>query len=77
MAAARYLDEPRKHVTNETTDEIISAAGDSTLIFAIYTTGSMRHEIKSAKAIAKQIINKNCDFKVDYILSHFNDPSKI
>ena len=77
MAAARYFDEPRKHVTNETTDEIISAAGDSTLIFAIESTGSMRHEIKSAKAIAKQIINKKRDFKVDYILSLFNDPSKI
>ena len=37
----------------------------------------MRHEIKSAKAIAKQIINKKRDFKVDYILSLFNDPSKI
>ena len=77
MAAARYLNELRKHVTNETTDEIISAAGDSTLIFAIESTGSMRHEIKSAKAIAKQIINKKRDFEVDYILSHFNDPSKI
>ena len=37
----------------------------------------VRHEIKSAKAIAKQIINKKRDFEVDYILSHFNDPSKI
>ena len=40
MAAARYLDELQKNVTNETTDEIISATGDSTLIFAVYITGS-------------------------------------
>lgn len=77
MAAARYLDELRKNVTNKTMDEIISATGDSTLIFAIDTTGSMHNEINSAKAIAKQIINKKRDYKVDYILSPFNDPSKI
>ena len=58
-------------------DEIISATGDSTLMFAIDTTGSMRREINDAKAIAKQIINKKRDHKVDYILSPFNDPSKI
>lgn len=76
-AAAKYLDELRKNVTNKTMDEILSAKGDSTLIFVIDTTGSMGNDIKAAKAIAKQIINIKRDSKVDYILSPFNDPSKI
>ena len=57
-------------------DEILSSQGDSTLMFAIDTTGSMKDEIQAAKAIAKQIINATRDFKVDYILSPFNDPRK-
>lgn len=57
-------------------DEILSSQGDSTLMFAIDTTGSMSDEIHAAKAIAKQIINATRDFKVDYILSPFNDPRK-
>ena len=77
IAAAKYLDELRKNVTDETMAKVISAKGDSTLIFAIDTTGSMRDEINAAKAIAKQIINIQRDYKVDYILSPFNDPSKI
>ena len=77
IATAKYLDELRKNVTNETMAEIISAKGDSTLIFAIDTTGSMRDEINAAKAIARQIINIKRDYEVDYILSPFNDPSKI
>ena len=77
IATAKYLDELRKNVTNETMAKIISAKGDSTLIFAIDTTGSMRDEINAAKAIARQIINIKRDYKVDYILSPFNDPSKI
>ena len=76
-AAAKYLDELRKNVTNKTMDEILSAKGYSTLIFVIDTTGSMGNDIKAAKAIAKQIINIKRDSKVDYILSPFNDPSKI
>ena len=77
IAAAKYLDELRKNVTDETMAKVISAKGDSTLIFAIDTTGSMHDEINAAKAIAKQIINIQRDYKVDYILSPFNDPSKI
>ena len=77
IATAKYLDELRKNVTNETMAKIISAKGDSTLIFAIDTTGSMHDEINAAKAIARQIINIKRDYKVDYILSPFNDPSKI
>lgn len=76
-AAAKYLDELRKNVTNKTMDEILSAKGDSTLIFVIDTTGSMHDDINAAKAIAKQIINVTRDHEVDYILSPFNDPSKI
>ena len=77
IAAAKYLDELRKNITNETMEKIISAKGDSTLIFVIDTTGSMGDEINAAKAIAKQIINTERDYEVDYILSPFNDPSKI
>ena len=74
--AAFYLEKLRLEIGNQKMDEILSSQGDSTLMFAIDTTGSMRDEIHAAKAIAKQIINATRDFKVDYILSPFNDPRK-
>ena len=57
-------------------NKILSAQGDSTLMFAIDTTASMSDEIQAAKAIAKAIISVTRDFEVDYILSPFNDPGK-
>lgn len=74
--AAFYLEKLRLEIGNQKMDEILSSQGDSTLMFAIDTTGSMKDEIHAAKAIAKQIINATRDFKVDYILSPFNDPRK-
>ena len=58
-------------------DNILSAGGDSTLMFVIDTTASMRGKISVAKAIAKQIIGVTRDFVVDCILSPFNDPGTV
>ena len=69
-----YLDRLRRVVGDKKMDKILSIQGDSTLIFAIDTTGSMGEDIQAAKAIAKEIISVTRDSEVDYILSPFNDP---
>ena len=69
-----YLDRLRRVVGDKKMDKILSVQGDSTLIFAIDTTGSMGEDIQVAKAIAKEIISVTRDSEVDYILSPFNDP---
>ena len=69
-----YLDRLRRVVGDKDMDKILSAQGDSTLIFAIDTTGSMGEDIQAAKTIAKEIITATRDSEVDYILSPFNDP---
>lgn len=69
-----YLDRLRRVVGDKKMDKILSVQGDSTLIFAIDTTGSMGEDIQAAKAIAKEIISVTRDSEVDYILSPFNDP---
>jgi len=74
LAASVYLDNKRKEVGDDIMNGIIASKGDATLMFTMDTTSSMSHEINSAKAIAKQIINSARDFQVDYILSPFNDP---
>ena len=76
-AAKSYLDRLRKDIGDKKMNKILSAQGDSTLMFAIDTTASMYDEIQAAKAIAKAIISVTRDFEVDYILSPFNDPGKI
>lgn len=77
LAAKGYLDKLRRDIGDEKMDEILSVQGDSTLMFVIDTTSSMRGEIKAAKEIAKAIINVTRKFKVDYILSPFSDPGII
>ena len=47
------------------------------LIFVIDTTGSMDDEIAAAKEIAKAIATHPRNLPVDFILSPFNDPSKL
>ena len=69
-----YLDRLWGVVGDKKMDKILSVQGDSTLIFAIDTTGSMGEDIQAAKAIAKEIISVTRDSEVDYILSPFNDP---
>ena len=69
-----YLDRLRRVVGDKKMDKILSVQGDSTLIFAIDTTGSMGEDIQAAKAIAKEIISVTRDSEVDYVLSPFNDP---
>ena len=69
-----YLDRLWRVVGDKKMDKILSVQGDSTLIFAIDTTGSMGEDIQVAKAIAKEIISVTRDSEVDYILSPFSDP---
>ena len=76
-AAKIYLDRLREDIGDKKMDKILSAQGDSTLMFAIDTTGSMGEGIKAAKVIAKEIISVTRELEVDYILSPFNDPGKI
>ena len=64
----------RRDAVEKKTGTVLSVQGDSTLIFAIDTTGSMGEDIQAAKAIAKEIISVTRDSEVDYILSPFNDP---
>lgn len=58
-------------------DDILLVEGDSTLMFVIDTTASMREKISAVKAIAKQIVSITREFKVDYILSPINDRGTI
>ena len=76
LAAKDYLDRLRKDIGDAKMNKILSAQGDSTLMFVIDTTSSMGGEIKAAKEIAKAIINVTRDFEVNYILSPFSDPGK-
>ena len=55
---------------------IVRFVGDTTLMFTVDTTGSMKDEIAAAKAISLNIINEARDYDVDYILSPFGDPSE-
>lgn len=76
-AAKIYLEKLRRDLGDKRMYKILSAQRYSTLIFAIDTTGSMSDEISAAKAIAKRIISATPESEIDYILSPFNDPSKI
>lgn len=76
-AAKIYLEKLRRDLGDKRMYKILSAQRYSTLIFAIDTTGSMSDEISAAKAIAKRIIGATPESEIDYILSPFNDPSKI
>ena len=58
-------------------DELLGISGGVTLIFVIDTTGSMSDEIAAAKEIVKAIAAHPRDSPVDFILSPFNDPSKL
>ncbi|XP_057291700.1 hemicentin-1-like [Hydractinia symbiolongicarpus] len=73
-AADGYLKSIKDEIGEQSYNQIISSQGDSTLMFAMDTTGSMKDEITASKAIAKSIIDATRDFEVDYILSPFNDP---
>ena len=72
----KFLSKIKSSIGSDMFDEVFAKRGDATLMFAIDTTGSMKEEISAAKAIAKTIISETREFKVDYILSPFNDPSK-
>eukprot|EP00794_Sanderia_malayensis_P007841 gene7841-8690_t len=74
-AANNFLSRIKTSIGSDMFDEVFAKRGDATLIFAIDTTGSMKDEIAAAKAIAKTIITETREFKVDYILSPFNDPT--
>ena len=76
-AAKIYLEKLRRDLGDKRMYKILSAQRYSTLIFAKDTTGSMSDEISAAKAIAKRIISATPESEIDYILSPFNDPSKI
>ena len=58
-------------------DNLWGISGDVSLIFVIDTTGSMGDEIAAAKEIAKAIAAHPRDAPVDFILSPFNDPSRL
>ncbi len=75
-AANNFLSRIKTSIGSDMFDEVFAKRGDATLMFAIDTTGSMKNEIAAAKAIAKTIISETREFRVDYILSPFNDPSK-
>ena len=76
LAAKAYLDRLRNRIGHKKMNKILSAQGDSTLMFVIDTTSSMSEEIQAAKAIAKAIVSVKRDIEVDYILSPFSDPGK-
>lgn len=70
------MDDIRGEIGNVAFDEMMGVNETLTLMFAIDTTGSMKDEIKAAKAIAEYIVHHaRNNTKVDYILSPFNDPS--
>ena len=58
-------------------DDILLVGGDSTLMFVIDTKASMIEKISAVKVIAKQIVSITREFKVDYMLSPFNDRGTI
>ena len=74
--ALAFLESIREDIGDTAFEEFLSVSGLVTLIFAIDDTGSMGEDIKSAIAIATQIVRARRDYDVDYILSPFNDPSK-
>ena len=71
-----FMDSIKKELGPSLFDTFMSVNGDVTLMFAIDDTGSMRDEIRAAKAIANSIVHHKRDETVDYILSPFNDPGK-
>ena len=54
----------------------MARSGAKTLAFAIDTTGSMKDDIKAAKAITKAILAEERETSVDFILSPFSDPGR-
>jgi len=58
-------------------DNLLGISGGVSLIFVIDTSGSMGDEIAAAKEIVKAIAAYPRDSAVDFILSPFNDPSKL
>lgn len=77
LGAAEFLNSIKKEIGKEAFDDFLSISGLVTLMFAIDDTGSMGGEIKAAIAISEQIVKNKRDYDVDYILSPFNDPSKL
>lgn len=71
-----FLTKVKRKITIPKFKEMMSVDRDSTLMFAIDTTGSMRGEIDAAKAIAKAIVDwpRNQNITVEYVLAPFNDP---
>ena len=76
-ASNDYLNGIKKEVGEQKFGEMMLVLGGASLMFTVDTTGSMRDEIRAARGIAQAIINMKRESPVDYILSPFNDPSKL
>ena len=75
FAAAHFLETIKDKVGEKTFNNLVARNGAKTLAFVIDTTGSMKDDIKAAKAITKAILAKEREENVDFILSPFSDPS--
>ena len=74
--ATAFLESIKEDIGEESFKEFLGVSGQVTLIFVIDDTGSMGDEIDAVVQIAKNIVRRKREVKVDYILSPFNDPSK-
>ena len=74
--ATAFLESIKEDIGEESFKEFLGVSGQVTLIFVIDDTGSMGDEIEAVVQIAKNIVGRKREVKVDYILSPFNDPSK-
>jgi len=75
FAAAHFLETLKDQVGEKTFNKLVARNGAKTLAFAIDTTGSMKDDIKAAKAITKAILAEEREKTVDFILSPFSDPN--
>lgn len=73
-----YLDKLKKELGDDKFGNLLGVKDEKTLIFAIDDTGSMGGEINAVRKITREIVKtRGTNPPVDYILSVFNDPSKL
>ena len=66
----------RDTIGNEKWKTVTALGNATSLVYVVDTTGSMYHEIKGGQEIAKNVIEKTRNVKLDFILSPFNDPGR-
>lgn len=72
-----FLGQVKDNIGDEAFNEYLGIDGLITLMFVMDTTGSMTGDIEAVVVISAQIVNQTRENNVDYILSPFNDPSKL